>query len=164
MPRAPRIELAGAVYHVISRGNQRRAIFGDDKDRKIFVQTLKATQSSDQSYKHSMRPKNQSAADAIRQRDAFIDYMKKKARDAAKNGCREEALRLLGEAMHPLMDATSPLHVDKDGDPRVWDPMHPLGHSPNDMMGGESILDITPEIYQTEKTWLNAAYNCYELL
>ena len=33
MPRAPRIELAGAIYHVTSRGNRRERIFVDDHDR-----------------------------------------------------------------------------------------------------------------------------------
>ena len=40
MPRALRSEYPGAVYHVMARGNQGRAIFGDDNDRKRFVETL----------------------------------------------------------------------------------------------------------------------------
>ena len=37
MARPLRIEYVEAYYHVASRGNQRKAIFRDDLDRKKFV-------------------------------------------------------------------------------------------------------------------------------
>ena len=40
MARPLRIEYAGAVYHVMARGNQGQSIFGDDKDRQRFLETL----------------------------------------------------------------------------------------------------------------------------
>lgn len=40
MPRAPRIEFAGAIYHVMNRGNQLAAIARDDMDRQRWVETL----------------------------------------------------------------------------------------------------------------------------
>jgi putative transposase len=40
MPRGLRVEFAGAVYHVMARGNERRDIFRDDRDRKRFLETL----------------------------------------------------------------------------------------------------------------------------
>jgi len=40
MARPLRIEFPGAVYHITSRGNERKAIFRDDRDRKIFLDTL----------------------------------------------------------------------------------------------------------------------------
>src|SRR5580658_3582231 len=40
MARPLRIEYAGAVYHVMARGNQGQAIFRDDKDRQRFLETL----------------------------------------------------------------------------------------------------------------------------
>ena len=40
MARPLRIEFPGAVYHVTSRGNERKAIFRDDQDRKMFLDTL----------------------------------------------------------------------------------------------------------------------------
>ncbi len=43
MPRAPRIEFAGAIYHVMNRGNQLESIFRDDVDRGIFIKTLEET-------------------------------------------------------------------------------------------------------------------------
>ena len=40
MPRQLRIEYAGAIYHLMSRGNRREAIFLDDVDRQDFLKTL----------------------------------------------------------------------------------------------------------------------------
>ena len=40
MPRKLRIEYPGAMYHVMSRGNRRQAIFLDDVDRHDFLKTL----------------------------------------------------------------------------------------------------------------------------
>ena len=37
MARPLRIELAGGVYHVTSRGDRRETIFGDDADRRAWV-------------------------------------------------------------------------------------------------------------------------------
>jgi REP element-mobilizing transposase RayT len=40
MSRSWRIEYPGALYHVLSRGNERREIFVDDDDRRMFIDTL----------------------------------------------------------------------------------------------------------------------------
>jgi REP element-mobilizing transposase RayT len=40
MARPLRIEFPGAVYHITSRGNERKAVFRDDQDRKIFLDAL----------------------------------------------------------------------------------------------------------------------------
>jgi len=40
MARPLRIEYAGAVYHVMARGNQGRALWRDDRDRLRFLDTL----------------------------------------------------------------------------------------------------------------------------
>jgi REP element-mobilizing transposase RayT len=40
MSRAWRIEYPEALYHILSRGNQRREIFVDDDDRRLFRDTL----------------------------------------------------------------------------------------------------------------------------
>ena len=40
MPRSPRIEFAGALYHVTSRGNARQVIFHTDADRMRFLSQL----------------------------------------------------------------------------------------------------------------------------
>ncbi len=40
MSRPLRIEYAGAVYHVTSRGNEKKPVFKDDHDREVFLNTL----------------------------------------------------------------------------------------------------------------------------
>jgi len=40
MTRPLRIEYPGAVYHVTSRGNEKKAVFKDDLDRENFLNTL----------------------------------------------------------------------------------------------------------------------------
>ena len=40
MPRPVRIQYAGAVYHVMCRGDRCEAIFADDGDREMFLGTL----------------------------------------------------------------------------------------------------------------------------
>ncbi len=40
LARPFRVELTGAVYHVIARGNERKAIFRDDRDREIYLERL----------------------------------------------------------------------------------------------------------------------------
>lgn len=40
MARALRLEYEGAIWHITSRGNERRAIFRDDRDREFFIDTL----------------------------------------------------------------------------------------------------------------------------
>jgi REP element-mobilizing transposase RayT len=40
MPRKPRVEYEGAIYHVMSRGNRKKPIFLDDQDCKKFLCTL----------------------------------------------------------------------------------------------------------------------------
>ena len=42
MARAPRIEYPGALYHVITRGNQRQKTFIDDRDRGKYLDLLRA--------------------------------------------------------------------------------------------------------------------------
>ena len=40
MSRPLRLEHAGAVWHVTSRGNERRDVFRDDEDRQSFLDVL----------------------------------------------------------------------------------------------------------------------------
>ena len=40
MARKLRVEDAGAIYHVMNRGDRRELIFMDDADRQRFVETL----------------------------------------------------------------------------------------------------------------------------
>jgi len=43
MTRPLRIEYPGAVYHITSRGNEKKAVFKDDRDRENFLNTLQHT-------------------------------------------------------------------------------------------------------------------------
>ena len=40
MSRRPRLQFPGAVYHVMTRGNRKAAIFSEDDDRRRFLKTL----------------------------------------------------------------------------------------------------------------------------
>ena len=40
MARPVRIEVRGGWYHVTARGNERRAVFRDDRDRRHFLELL----------------------------------------------------------------------------------------------------------------------------
>jgi REP element-mobilizing transposase RayT len=40
MARPPRLEASGTVYHVMARGNERRAVFRDDADRERYLSRL----------------------------------------------------------------------------------------------------------------------------
>jgi REP element-mobilizing transposase RayT len=40
MARKLRVEYAGAIYHVMNRGDRRELIFMDDVDRQRFIDTL----------------------------------------------------------------------------------------------------------------------------
>src|SRR6266540_1613706 len=40
LPRRPRVQYAGAIYHVFDRGDRREPIFLTDADRDCFLDTL----------------------------------------------------------------------------------------------------------------------------
>jgi len=44
MARKPRVHFSGALYHVMSRGNQGQSIFKDDRDRERYLDFLKESQ------------------------------------------------------------------------------------------------------------------------
>jgi putative transposase len=45
MPRKPRIEMPGGLYHVISRGNNRRKVFRTSADYGRFTEIVQAQKS-----------------------------------------------------------------------------------------------------------------------
>jgi len=118
-----------------------------------------AHQSAAESYMHAMREKGQSPESAMELTDQFIAERIAAAKQYANAGHRECALIALGQAMHPVMDASSPMHRTPDGQPKVWNPWWPFGHSPIDEIGSETIWDLTPAILQQQKGALNALYN-----
>ncbi len=42
MPRQPRVQFPGAIYHITNRGNAKHNIVYDDSDRGLFLRTLRA--------------------------------------------------------------------------------------------------------------------------
>ena len=40
MPRAPRLQLAGGIFHITSRGNRKHEIYVNESDRHIFLYAL----------------------------------------------------------------------------------------------------------------------------
>ncbi|MDA3896321.1 MAG: hypothetical protein PF482_09255 [Desulfobacteraceae bacterium] len=40
MSRSWRIEFDGALYHILSRGNEQQKIFADDQDRNLFLELI----------------------------------------------------------------------------------------------------------------------------
>ena len=40
MPRQPRVEYPGAIYHLMAREDRLEPIFVNDKDREIFLRTM----------------------------------------------------------------------------------------------------------------------------
>ena len=119
----------------------------------------KATQGSSDCPLHSMRCIDQSPVDAIAKRDQFIQKALAEARAMNERGDRSGALKRYGEACHPIMDWSSPEHTDQQGNPKLWDPWHPWGHSPNDYIGNETVNDVTPAILKRQKELLNHAYD-----
>ena len=58
MTRPLRIEYAGAIYHVLSRGDRRETIFRAEADRKLVLDLLGRTcrQTEWQIHAHSLMP------------------------------------------------------------------------------------------------------------
>lgn len=120
----------------------------------------KRTQDASQSYMHSMAQDGQSPAVARKLRDDFIAATLKDAKKAADHGDRSDALRLFGEAMHPVMDSSSPEHTDKNGNPKIWRGVRDAwGHSPTDWVGNETSKDLTPAILKSQSAVINKAYD-----
>lgn len=112
-------------------------------------------------HKHSMRRVGQNPQEALRERDDFIAQTLGKARSLSRGDCpdRDAALKLLAEALHPIMDSSSPLHTDEKGNPKEWAWYKAWGHSPNESIGAETAKDLTPAILSSQKARLNAAFN-----
>lgn len=118
----------------------------------------KGTQGSDESYKHSMRRKDETPAAAIAARDKFVSERLNLAHKMWLGCHREWALWFLGEAMHPVMDSSSPMHTDSKGNPKIWNPLWPFGHSPNEHIGSETWKQLTAAIYNSQDKLLMDMY------
>jgi hypothetical protein len=77
-------------------------------------------QSPHNAFMHSMKAPGQENSVALAQRDAFVNTKLALARSLEGKHEHAAALVAFGEAVHPLMDATSPFHLSSDGNPRTW--------------------------------------------
>ena len=110
---------------------------------------------------HSLLRPGQSSQDMFADRGAFIGNVSNGIRGMGDRGPggrnRNAALIAFGNIAHPIMDQYSPSHLLDDGSPATWDPFNPASlpsttsHSPNEYIGGETLDDITPEIYEQVK-------------
>jgi len=84
-------------------------------------------QSTESSYKHAMRVPGQSVEDAQKAMNKFIDEKIQQYKKLLAQGDEKGAYFALGEAMHPLMDSTSPTHqgfqiwYGLDSPRHIWD-------------------------------------------
>jgi hypothetical protein len=108
-----------------------------------------------------MRSAGQSVEEAKRLRDEFVLNTLKQARNSFDAGNKRQALVLFGEAIHPVMDYSSSLHTDQDGNPIEWKGLHHTSswaHSPFEFWGKETAKSITPEILAFQHQKLNEAF------
>ena len=87
------------------------------------------TQTPERSYMHSMLngETNQSPDEAGQKMNAFVEQLLREARALVLSGDREMALIKLGQAMHPVMDRSSPAHTDDLGNPAAWNGLFSVG-------------------------------------
>jgi len=139
----------------------------------------KSHQAPSQSYMHSMRDgtnPSQSAEDAINLRNQFIVDRMVAAQNAWGKGQTNNALSDFGEAIHPVMDSTSPAHTDNQGNPLPWCGLggcsgsrsnvvgHVGAYVEDELLGGGSFgesagyLSAHPERQQAANTLIRSAF------
>ena len=120
----------------------------------------KRTQANELSFMHSMAEVGESPYKAQQRTIDFYYRQLNLARWYANRGARQEALRVLGEALHPAMDSCSPEHTNPEGLPGEWAWYHFPGHGFTDIdfLTNEDKHDLTPAILESQKSVLQAAY------
>jgi len=134
-----------------------------------------SSQDPSMSYAHSMsngkqvNPNGtvgQSAGEALTKRNQFIVDHITAAQTAWRRGQTNNALADFGEAIHPVMDSTSPWHTDAQGNPIPWcgtagckGSWNNLGHSAFDISGETSAyLSKHPEIQAKANSLIRSAF------
>ncbi|MFT5419723.1 MAG: filamentous hemagglutinin [Candidatus Endobugula sp.] len=131
------------------------------------------TQAPNYSHLHSLAEGGKKTPEeAIKLRDEFIENTLNNAKKYAEEGYRDLALKLFAEAIHPIMDSSSPAHK-KSGSEEVksWYGLISgtggnligwlsglTGHSPNEHFGSETASDLTKEILESQKILIQNAY------
>jgi RHS repeat-associated protein len=118
----------------------------------------KATQATKFANMHAMRKAGQSPEEAKAETQKFIQSRLGQARAAESFKLHDEALKLFGEAMHPVGDRSSSEHTNPDGNPKpYYGLISILGHSPNDYIGRETSATLTPALLQQQSSIINSA-------
>jgi RHS repeat-associated protein len=95
---------------------------------------------------HYMAMRGQSADAAIAGANAWTSWYEQDAQDAWNDKDYDDAMFTLGQSIHPVMDSTSPMHVNlKTGKPKTWPTAgNAPFHSPFEGLGFEDITMIPP--------------------
>jgi hypothetical protein len=116
------------------------------------------TQGNGSSYKHSMRSMGEGQNAALVKRDKFIKGRLGTARWYSKSKkFRNYSLKMFGEAIHPLMDSTSPAHVTKTELPKGWNIFKFWKHGKREGES-ENLEDLTPEVIEKSNTLIRNAF------
>jgi RHS repeat-associated protein len=120
-----------------------------------------STQGSKQSHMHSMARSGEPSYSAIARRNSFVNVGLRLARYFRLSGECENALKYLGESLHTIMDSSSPLQVDPQGNPKEWRmfELKSLKHGFWEWTTSEGVNDITREIYLSQGKKIFDAFN-----
>jgi len=118
-----------------------------------------SNQFGDSSYMHAMRAPGESVADARARACRFLkDNLSRYNlyKDAPYSSLQQLAYQALGQALHPVMDSTSPSHSGW----QVWNPLGNIAQifEPGDMPGSREMLgDLTDPLLQETLRRIRAA-------
>jgi len=98
---------------IVSADQLKQLILGSDRADNPFRGNGLGNQSDANQFVHGMRPRGMSISDAKKAADKWINS---KVNEFVKTGDYEK----LGEALHTIMDETSPAHRNENGDPLVY--------------------------------------------
>jgi hypothetical protein len=100
---------------IITAADVKQLILGSDNaDSPLVGPGILGNQSDNRQYIHGMKPKGMSNEDAI---DLANKWIESNVKIFIETGDFEK----LGEALHTIMDITSPAHRDKNGNPMVYE-------------------------------------------
>jgi hypothetical protein len=104
---------------------------------------------------------HQLPADAMNATNSYVQQQMADAATVFAAGGASQALFLLGTAMHPLMDMTSPAHHDVHGLPLPWCGFNPVGCSnllDHALLEDVDLLNAHPEIQERENAIMRGWY------
>ena len=103
----------------------------------------------------------QSAADAVGASNQFVQQQMADAALVLASGGNQQAMFLLGTAMHPLMDMLSPSHHAPNGLPLPWCGANPFSCSnvwDHVLLEDVDVLNMLPDVQQRENEIIRGWY------